>query len=122
MDEPPREALSRPSGGEGAHTHAWYVMTVLAESRKATERGRFALPGGRSRGGHGHRSFSTAASSRAEGRQGPHPMGHRTRALKRRLEPRVLGMVCLRGRALVRSVLYKKKKTKQNSGHWRKDR
>lgn len=43
-------------------------------------------------------------------------MGHRTRALKRRLEPRVLGMVCLRGRALVRSVLYKKKKNKTKLG------
>ena len=110
--EPPRETLSGSSCGEGPHTYAWCITMVLVESRKITDGGWFPLPGGRNRGSHGHRSVSTPASSRAEGRRGPHPMVHRRRALKCRLEARVLGMVFLWGRALMRSVLYIKKKTR----------
>lgn len=63
--EPPREARSRPSGGEGAHTYAC-VMMVLAESRKVTEGGWFTLPGGRNQGGHGHQSIRAQAGLRGD--------------------------------------------------------
>ena len=109
---PPRETFSSPVGG-GACTCTRGILVALMESREITEGSQLTPPGGGSWGSLGHVSISTVALSGANTPWSP----GRGRARKHRPEPRGLGTVFPWGRALMRSVLYKK-----NPGHCIKDK